>query len=113
MAKSLKISSNNLETYYLIWLDSSINSNDNINIQYKLRSLINHLQIFEEIIECEKYIQSISLKDRIVLIISGDFSQQFIPRIHDFQQIYSIYIYCLNKQFFQQWSQEYIKVINI
>jgi hypothetical protein len=43
MAKNLEISHNNL-----IWLDASINSKDNINAQYKLRSLINHLQIINE-----------------------------------------------------------------
>jgi tetratricopeptide (TPR) repeat protein len=99
-----------VETSYLVWLDAYVNSKDNINIQHKLRSLINHFEIFEDIIECEKYIQSISIKDRIILIISGDSSQQLIPRIHEYQQIYSIYIYCLNKQFYQKWSEQYIKV---
>jgi protein gp37 len=105
---SIKQSHNNLET---VWLDASVNSNENINTQQKLRSLIKHLKTFEEIEECEKYIQSTSLQDRLVLIINGDFGQQLISRIHELQQVYSIYIYCFNKEFYQQWTQQYIKVL--
>jgi hypothetical protein len=109
---SLKISSmnavrqlnNNLNIYTLVWLDTSINT------QRKLQSFANRVLIFVEVDQCEQYIHSVSPSDRLILIVSDDLSQQLIPRIHQFQQIDSIYIYCLNKQFDQQWTQEYIKV---
>jgi hypothetical protein len=113
-ASSLKTSRKlrgNLETYCLIWLDPPVNSKENTNAQQKLRSVINNLQVFEDINQCEEFIRSVSSQDRLVLIISGDFGQQLIPNIHKFQQVYSIYIYCIKNEFYQQWSEQYTKVI--
>jgi hypothetical protein len=101
----------NFETYLLVWLDASINSEENLAAQEKLRLSINYLQSFDQLCECEIYIQSVPSEDRIVLIVSGDFGQQLIPKIHDLQQVFSIYIYCGNKEFHQQWSEQYDKVI--
>jgi len=101
----------NYETYSLIWLDASINSAQNLAAQEKLRSFINYLRTFDKLDECEKYIRSISSDDRIVLIVSGHFGQQLLPNIHLFRQVSSIYIYCTNKEFHQQWSKQYTKVI--
>jgi hypothetical protein len=101
----------NYETYSLIWLDASINSEENLDAQEKLRLSINYLITFDKVDECEKYIRSISSDDRIVLIVSGHFGQQLLPNIHLFRQVSSIYIYCTNKEFHQQWSKQYTKVI--
>jgi len=101
----------NFETYLLVWLDASINSEENLAAQEKLRLSINYLQSFDQLCECEIYIQSVPSEDRIVLIVSGDFGRQLIPKIHDLQQVFSIYIYCGNKEFHQQWSEQYDKVI--
>lgn len=101
----------NFETYSLIWLDASVNSEENLDVQEKFRSSINYLQTFDKLNECKKYILSVSSEDRIVLIISGHFGQQLIPEIYHLRQISSIYMYCTNKEFHQQWSKQYKKVI--
>ncbi len=101
---------NNFETYFLIWLDASINSEENRDAQEKFRSSIHYLQTFDKLDECEKYIRSVSSEDRIVFIVSGHFGQYLIPQIHHLRQLSSIYIYCANKDFHQQWSQQYYKV---
>jgi hypothetical protein len=103
----------NFETYSLLWLDGSINSPENLNAQEQLRLSINYLQTFDKFDDCEKYIRSVSIHDRIVLIVSGQFGQHLVPKIHRLHQVFSIYIYCANKQFHQQWSQQYTKVIFI
>jgi hypothetical protein len=100
----------NFETYFLIWLDASINSEENRDAQEKFRSSIHYLQTFDKLDECEKYIRSVSSEDRIVFIVSGHFGQYLIPQIHHLRQLSSIYIYCANKDFHQQWSQQYYKV---
>lgn len=100
----------NIQKLHLIWLDNCIHSEDNVNTQRKIQSLINQLEIFDDIVQCLEYIQSISLDDQIILIISGNLSQEFIPEIHEYEQITSIYIYCLNIEFYQSWSKEYVKV---
>ncbi|CAF1122140.1 unnamed protein product [Adineta steineri] len=104
---------NNFETYSLIWLDASVNSKDSIETQAIFRSFINHLQIFEKLDQCEQYIQSVSLDDRIVFVVSGSFGQQIISKIHSLQQIFSIYIYCENQEFHHRWSQQYNKVKSV
>jgi hypothetical protein len=101
----------NFETYSLIWLDASINSEENLAAQEEFRSFINYLKTFDKLNECKTYILSVSSEDRIVLIISGHFGQELIPEIYHLRQISSIYIYCTNKEFHQQWSKQYKKVI--
>jgi hypothetical protein len=100
----------NFETYSLLWLDASINSEENLNAQEQLRFSINYLRTFDKLDECERYIRSVSSDDRIVLIVSGHYGQHLVPKIYQLRQIYSIYIYCANKQYHQQWSQQYTKV---
>ncbi|CAF1273675.1 unnamed protein product [Adineta steineri] len=101
---------NNLETYSLFWLDASVNSQRNINAQQKLHSLINHLETFEHINECEQRIRSVSAQDRIVLIVSGQLGQQLVPRIHELRQIASIYVYCMDKQRNELWANTFSKI---
>jgi len=97
-------------TNYCLWLDTSVNSEKNVYVQQKLRSFIHHLQIFEKLDQCEQYIQSVSSQDRLVLIVSGELSQQLLPRIHHLPQIYSIYIYFTNEELYQPLKQQYSKV---
>lgn len=108
---SSKRNHENFETYSLIWVDATINFQENIDAQAKLRSSINYLRTFDKLDDCENYIQSSTTSnDRIVLITSGQFGQQLIPEIHKLRQIYSIYIYCTDNEFHQQWSGKYNKV---
>ncbi|CAF1332663.1 unnamed protein product [Rotaria sordida] len=101
----------NLETYSLIWLDASvIDSKENIDAQQQLRSLINHLKVFEQVDECEQYIRSVSSQDRIVLVVSGRLGQQIVPRINQLRQVSSIYVYCTDKKKNEQWAKEFAKV---
>jgi hypothetical protein len=98
----------NYEIYSLIWLDSQVNNiPEYIILQEKFRSIINYLKIFKNIDQFEEYIRSISIYDRIILIINSEFSQEIIPHIHSLRQISSIYIYGLTNE---QWIKEYPKV---
>jgi len=101
----------NLETYSLIWLDSSLgNSQEIIQVQQHLRTAINYLKLFKQSDECLEYIQSIPKDDRIILIVSGRLGQEIVPRIHQLRQISSIYVYCMNKKKNEQWVQPFNKV---
>ena len=98
----------NFETYCLIWLDASANdSTENVEAQKQIRTSINHLLTFEDDQQCLKYIKKTSKDDRIVLIVSGRLGQIIVPKIVQYRQITSIYIYCMNKQLNQQWAQNY------
>jgi virulence-associated protein VapD len=103
----------NLETFSLVWLDGSVNtSEENVNVQQQLRTLINHLKTFENADECVQYIRSVSKQNRIVLIVSGRLGREIVPRIHRLRQVSSIYVYCMDKQANEQWANKFQKVNN-
>lgn len=101
----------NLETYSLIWLDASVNdSHENIEAQKQLRTSINYLVTFEDDQECLQYIESASKDDRIIFIVSGKLGQIIVPKIVQYRQLVSIYIYCMNKTANEQWVKQVNKV---
>ncbi|CAF4377461.1 unnamed protein product, partial [Adineta steineri] len=100
MANASVIDEINLEDYILIWLDISS------NIQQSFRTLVNHCKIFEDINQCEKYIQSLPIDDRIILVVNDCNDQELINHIHQFRQVYSIYIYSKTNQ---QWIKQFPK----
>ncbi len=102
---------NNLETYSILWLDPLVNdAKEYLDAQQRLRSSINYIRTFKTTDGCIKYIQSIPKKDRIIFIVNNQFGQELIPRIHEFQQIFSIYIYTTDSKRSGQWTKEYKKV---
>ncbi len=101
----------NLETYCLIWLDTSVNSSkENIAAQKQLRASINHLLPFENDQQCLQYIHSLPKDDRTVLIVSGRLGRIVVPQIVQFRQIISIYVYCMDKKANEQWASQFSKV---
>jgi plasmid stabilization system protein ParE len=101
----------NPEIFSLIWLDATVNSNEeNLNVQQQLRTLIHHLKAFDNVNECLQYIRSISKQNRIILIVSGRLGREIVPRIHRLRQISSIYVYCMDKEKNEQWTQKFPKV---
>lgn len=104
-------SSDNLETFSLIWLDATVNtSRENINAQTDLRNIINYLKPFDNSEKCEKYIRKSQKSDRIVLIVSGGLGKEIVPRIYKLQQVCAIYVYCMNKKKNKEWADQYSKV---
>jgi hypothetical protein len=102
----------NVETFSLIWLDATVNTSpENIQSQEILRESIDQLKTFDNGDECIKYIEYLSANDRIILISSGSLGRSIVPRIHELRQIFSIYIYCMNKEANEQWTKKFIKVI--
>ncbi|CAF4371390.1 unnamed protein product, partial [Rotaria sordida] len=88
----------NLEIFSLIWLDASEHVQDIRNTEPKLRSIINNLKKFQDVKQCQKYIEEQSQKDRLLMIVSGPLGQEIVPSIHILQQVISIYVYCKDKK---------------
>jgi hypothetical protein len=107
-----KDKNNNLETFFLLWLDAQIHTiEENRQAQKQLRKIINHLKTFDNENDCQQYILSISSQDRVVVIVSGRLGRTIVPHIHHLQQIISIYVYCMDKQANEQWSKNFTKVL--
>ncbi|CAF4883973.1 unnamed protein product, partial [Rotaria sp. Silwood1] len=101
----------NLETFSLLWLDAEVNTTeDNKRAQKRLRSIINHLEIFHDQNECQQYINSCSEHDRVVLIISGRLSKELIPQLHNLRQVSAFYIYCWDKKAYKDWAKQFSKI---
>jgi tetratricopeptide (TPR) repeat protein len=84
----------NLETYCLVWLDNKINesSPEHLIIKQQFRKIINYVKIFNNVDVCQKYIESVSKDDRLILIVNNQMSHEIIPRIHQLRHVSSIYI---------------------
>ncbi|CAF3551399.1 unnamed protein product [Rotaria sp. Silwood1] len=80
----------NKEDVTLIWLDKTIDTT-----QTTLREITNYVLLYTELEPCITYIRSIS-KERIFLIVSGDYAEQCLNEIHDLTQVDSIFIFCMN-----------------
>ena len=96
-------------TSLLVWIDDSVSLNENQSAKRKLRSLINHVKVFENIAECKTHICQLK-HDNIRLIISEYLGFIVVPYIHSLKQITLIYLYCLdcNKQL--EWPSRFSKI---
>ena len=104
------VDDNHLEIFCLIWLDMKMNIKDTRNTEQKLRSIINRLKKFQDVKQCQQYIEQRSQKDRLVLIVSGQMGQEMVPSIHKLRQVISIYVYCMDKKRNEEWACKFGKV---
>ncbi|CAF0972957.1 unnamed protein product [Adineta ricciae] len=104
------IHNQNLESVACLWLDQNIHStNDNRTTQEELRQVINYLQTFDDSDQCEEYIRQIT-HEKVVLIVSGSFGQNIVPRLHSLPQFVACYVFCSNKEANERWANNYSKV---
>lgn len=101
---------NQLELFSLIWLDATGDAVENRNTQQKLRSIINHLERFQDLSKCQEYIEQKSEHDRLVLVVSGQLGREIVPSIHKLRQVSSIYVYCFDKEGNEKWARKFDKV---
>ncbi|CAF0828846.1 unnamed protein product [Adineta ricciae] len=93
----------NYERFSLIWLDS-----DGINrseTEKKFRTIFNYVKIFENIHQCEEYIQKLSSYDRVILVTHAQFIQDVLLCICTLQPLSSVYIYGSDIDFSKQYSK--------
>ncbi|CAF4940366.1 unnamed protein product, partial [Rotaria socialis] len=92
------------------WLDANSNAKDTRDTEQKLRSIINHLKKFQDVKQCQKFIEERSKNDRISIIVSGQFGREIVPAIHKLRQIISIYVYCFDIVLNKQWADKFSKI---
>ncbi|CAF1197861.1 unnamed protein product [Rotaria sordida] len=93
-----------LEIFCLVWLDAGSSIKDGHDTEQQLRSIINHLKKFQDVKQCQKYIEERSQKERVVMVVSGQLGREIVPSIHNLRQVISIYVYCLDKKRNEQWA---------
>ncbi|CAF5007406.1 unnamed protein product, partial [Rotaria magnacalcarata] len=90
--------------------DAKANGKETRDTEQKLRSIINNLKKFQDVKQCQKYIEERSKNDRLVMIVSGQFGQEIVPSIHKLRQVISIYVYCFDKVRNKQWSDKFTRL---
>ncbi|CAF1417932.1 unnamed protein product [Rotaria sp. Silwood1] len=101
------------EIFCLIWLDARANAKDVRDTEQKLRSIINRLKKFQDVKQCQKYIEQISQTERVVMIVSGQLGQEIVPFIYKIRQVISIYVYCMDKEGNKTWIDKFAKVKDV
>lgn len=102
----------NIEMFTCFWLDQFVHeTKTNREIQTELRKIINHLQLLENLDECEQAIKN-ATQEKIILISSNSLARQIVPRLHDLPQFTACYIFSLNPIVDKQWTTNYTKVCN-
>ena len=100
-----------IQNVFLIWLDSNIdkNSSDCQNTITHLRGAVNAVNIFTDGDECIQFLDDMGT-EKACMIISGALGQHIMPRVHDLSQIDSIFIFCGNKAFHEEWTNNWPKI---
>ncbi|CAF4134058.1 unnamed protein product, partial [Adineta steineri] len=102
-----------LEIFSIIWLDENINVKDTRKTEVTLRSIINHIKKFQDVKQCQQYIEQTSQKDRLILVVSGRLGLEILPYIHQLRQVISIYVYCMDKNSNEQWAFKFSKIKSV
>jgi len=93
----------------ILWLDSEVNSEENLVTQQKLFHAFDNVEVFEEKNVCQQFIES-DQEQPMLLIVSGRLSRQIIPAIDRLEHVLGIYIYCMNKSNHEELAKQYVKV---
>ena len=72
----------------------------------------NQLITFENDQQCLQCIESIPKDDRIIFIVSGRLGQIIVPKIVQYRQIVSIYVYCMDREGNEKWAKKFKKVLH-
>ena len=100
----------NFDTSLIVWFNASVdNIETNGEIQSQLRLTIHHIKVFNNINECEQYIQQ-AVDNRIYFIVYGQCADQVISQIHHLPQVFHIYIICNNSKKCERWMKNFPKV---
>ncbi|CAF2096809.1 unnamed protein product [Rotaria magnacalcarata] len=99
-----------LGLFCLIWLDANINAKETRDTEQNLRSIINNLKKFQDVKQCQEFIERRSQNDRLILIVSGQLGKEIMPCIHKIRQVISVYVYCMNKKSNEKWACKFAKV---
>jgi tetratricopeptide (TPR) repeat protein len=106
-----RIETRMVQNVLLIWLDQNIDDNnkDCQNTVAQLRCVVNHIDKYTNGEECIESLKAID-NEKVCMIISGSLARCIVPRVHDMSQVYSIFIFCSNKQYHEEWAKKWPKI---
>ena len=93
----------------ILWCQADFHAKDSLPIDQRLSEILVNVKTFNDAITCEEFIRRMSVEDRFVLIIDDEIGDDLIRRIHDLQQVLSIYIHAV-KNVNLPWAEKFVKV---
>ncbi|CAF3688710.1 unnamed protein product [Rotaria sp. Silwood1] len=103
----------NLESHQLVWCDVGINDNENIVTIENLRKIVDYTKLFDSVQKCQQYLENQQDNSTTFLVTSGHLGESLVPKVHHLQNVLVIFLYCHNKEYYQQWASKYEKVKHI
>lgn len=109
--KYCRINIQMVQNVLLIWLDGKIDENnaDCRKTVSHLRRTVNNINIFTDTQQCLQFLEAMA-DEKVCMIISGSLGQQFVRDVHHLSQMDSIFIFCGNKNYHEQWAKDWPKV---
>ena len=106
-----RINTQMIQNVFLVWLDSKIDekSNDCRNTIAQLRRAVDTVKIFTDCEQCIQFLENID-KEKACMVVSGALGQQIVPRLQNMSQVDSIFIFCGNRKYHEQWAKDWSKI---
>jgi tetratricopeptide (TPR) repeat protein len=104
-----------LQNVLLIWLDQNIDEENNRDCQKnigELRRIVNSINTFTDADQCVTFLSKIR-DEKACILISGSLGRKTIPRMHDMSQVDSIFIFCGNIAWHEEWAKDWPKIKGI
>src|SRR5689334_15186752 len=94
---------------HLVWLDGDVNNDDYRSSITNLQQFVNSVDTFTDANECINFLTSIK-QENTFMIVSGEFCEIVVPIVQDISHVNSVYIFCRNKEHYEEWAKEWPKV---
>ncbi|CAF3801802.1 unnamed protein product [Rotaria sp. Silwood1] len=100
-----------LQNFLLVWLDANIDeSKEDFQNTFKhLRRIVAPITTFRDAGECFNYLSGIT-KEKVFMIVSGSLGQKIVPDIEAMPQLESVYVFCGNQSYHEQWANKVPKI---
>ncbi|CAF3390656.1 unnamed protein product, partial [Rotaria sp. Silwood2] len=100
-----------IQNFLLIWLDANLDdTKDDFKSSLKhLRHIVAFITIFTDAEQCYKFLDEIK-KEKIFIIVSGALGRQVAPKLQVMPQLESIYVFCGNESYHEEWAKTIPKV---
>ena len=100
-----------LQNFLLVWLDANLDESkaDFKKSLERLRNVVASVRTFKDVKQCIELLNEIS-EEKVFIIVSGSLGRQVVPDFENMPQVQSIYIFCGNKSFHEEWASKIPKV---
>ena len=100
-----------VENNCLIWLDQD---NEHYRSRFtELQNLFDVIKNFADIESCLKFLNDTTINEKMFMISSGSLGQLIVPQIHHFEQIESIFIFCMDRSKHKKWADQWSKIEDV